>query len=90
MHGNIPSSHSIEVSSSVRLLTTWTLTSYHSASSLALDVISHHVWGPRRKSWGIEMTILTSLMRDVSRHSALADVVSAIYTVYNFGDDNVP
>ncbi|KAG1749740.1 Alpha/Beta hydrolase protein [Suillus paluster] len=43
-------------------------------SSLALDVISHHVWGPRRKSWGIEMTILTSLMRDVSRHSALADI----------------
>ncbi|KAG0702728.1 Alpha/Beta hydrolase protein [Suillus ampliporus] len=43
-------------------------------SSLALDVISHHVWGPRRKSWGIQMTILTSIMRDVSRHSALADI----------------
>lgn len=47
---------------------------FNKASSLALDVISHHVWGPRRKSWGIEMTILSSLMRDVSRHSALADI----------------
>ncbi|KAG1757850.1 Alpha/Beta hydrolase protein [Suillus lakei] len=47
---------------------------FNKASSLAFDVISHHVWGPRRKSWGIEMTILSSLMRDVSRHSALADI----------------
>ncbi|KAG2154560.1 Alpha/Beta hydrolase protein [Suillus clintonianus] len=47
---------------------------FNRASSLALDVISHHVWGPRRKSWGIEMTILSSIMRDVSRHSALADI----------------
>lgn len=62
----------------------------HSASSLALDVISHHVWGPRRKSWGIEMTILSSLMRDVSRHSALADIVSAICVVRNISNDNNP
>lgn len=47
---------------------------FNKVSSLALDVISHHVWGPRRKSWGIEMTILSSLMRDVSRHAALADI----------------
>jgi hypothetical protein len=59
----------------------------HPASSLALDVISHHVWGPRRKSWGIEMTILSSLMRDVSRHSALADIVSAVCVVRNFSND---
>ncbi|KAG2345195.1 alpha/beta-hydrolase [Suillus weaverae] len=51
---------------------------FNKASSLALDVISHHVWGPRRKSWGIEMTILSSLMRDVSRHSALADIAMGI------------
>jgi hypothetical protein len=60
------------------------------ASSLALDVISHHVWGPRRKSWGIEMTILSSLMRDVSRHSALADIVSAVCVVRNLSNDNKP
>ena len=62
----------------------------NSASSLAFDVISHHLWGPRRKSWGIEMTIITSLMRDVSRHSALADIVGAILAVCKFGNDNVP
>ncbi|KAG2075190.1 alpha/beta-hydrolase [Suillus decipiens] len=51
---------------------------FNKVSSLALDVISHHVWGPRRKSWGIEMTILSSLMRDVSRHAALADIAMSI------------
>ncbi|KAG6335094.1 hypothetical protein ID866_4003 [Astraeus odoratus] len=44
------------------------------ASSLARDIFSYHIWGPRRRTWGIEMTILSSLMRDVSRHSALADI----------------
>ncbi|KAH7914723.1 Alpha/Beta hydrolase protein [Hygrophoropsis aurantiaca] len=44
------------------------------ASSLARDILFHHILGPRRKTWGIEMTIITSLMRDVSRHSALADI----------------
>ncbi|KAH7886030.1 Alpha/Beta hydrolase protein [Phlebopus sp. FC_14] len=43
-------------------------------SSLARDILSHHIWGPRRRTWGIEMTIISSLMRDVSRHSALADI----------------
>ncbi|KAL4070716.1 Alpha/Beta hydrolase protein [Scleroderma citrinum] len=44
------------------------------ASSLARDIVSYHIWGPRRRTWGIEMTILSSLMRDVSRDSALADI----------------
>lgn len=46
------------------------------ASSLARDIVSYHIWGPRRRTWGIEMTILSSLMRDVSRHSALADIAT--------------
>ncbi|KAJ7675354.1 Alpha/Beta hydrolase protein [Mycena rosella] len=33
-------------------------------------VIAHGVWGPRRKSWGIEMTLITSFMRGAGRHSA--------------------
>ncbi|KAG1825653.1 Alpha/Beta hydrolase protein [Suillus subaureus] len=57
---------------------------FNKASSLALDVISHHVWGPRRKSWGIEMTILSSLMRDVSRHSALADIAMVRMAMVTF------
>jgi hypothetical protein len=38
-------------------------------------VIAHNIWGPRRKSWGIEMTLITSFMRGASRHSALVDIV---------------
>lgn len=42
---------------------------------LAGDILSHHVYGPKKKSWGIEMTIVTSIMRDVARHSHLVDIV---------------
>ncbi|KAI9570347.1 Alpha/Beta hydrolase protein [Boletus coccyginus] len=44
------------------------------ASSLARDIIVYHIWGPRRRTWGIEMTMINSMMRDVSRHSSLADI----------------
>ncbi|KAI8981123.1 Alpha/Beta hydrolase protein [Trametes punicea] len=44
------------------------------ATTLAADVLSHHLWGPPRKSWGIEMTLLSSIMRGVSRYSHLADI----------------
>ncbi|KAF8140503.1 Alpha/Beta hydrolase protein [Boletus edulis] len=44
------------------------------ASSLARDIIVYHIWGPRRRTWGIEMTVINSVMRDVSRHSSLADI----------------
>lgn len=43
---------------------------------IAGDILSHSVYGPKKKSWGIEMTIITSLMRDVGRHSHLVDIVS--------------
>ena len=43
---------------------------------LAMDVFSHHIYGPRRKTWGIEMTIVNSLARDASSHSHLFDIVS--------------
>ncbi|KAJ3514017.1 hypothetical protein NLJ89_g2615 [Agrocybe chaxingu] len=32
------------------------------ATEVTSDVLSHHIWGPRRKSWGIEMTIGTIRM----------------------------
>ena len=47
--------------------------------TLAADVVAHQVWGPRRKSWGIEMTLLSSMMRDVSRYSHLTDIVRILY-----------
>lgn len=43
-------------------------------SELVSAVIAHQLRGPARPSWGIEMTILTCIMRDVSRHSHLADI----------------
>ena len=47
-----------------------------SGLELAVDVLSHHIYGPRRKTWGIEMTIVNSLARDASSHSHLFDIVS--------------
>ncbi|KAI0699386.1 Alpha/Beta hydrolase protein [Cerioporus squamosus] len=44
------------------------------ATTLAADVLSHQIWGPRRKSWGIEMTLLSSIMRGVGRYSHLTDI----------------
>ncbi|EPQ60247.1 alpha/beta-hydrolase [Gloeophyllum trabeum ATCC 11539] len=40
------------------------------------DVIAHQLWGPRRKSWGIEMTLLTSFMRNAGKHSQLVDIAT--------------
>lgn len=45
------------------------------ATEIAGDALSHTIWGPRKKSWGIQMTLITSLMRDLGRHSALVDIV---------------
>lgn len=39
-----------------------------------MDVLLHHISGPRRKTWGIEMTIVNSLARDASSHSHLFDI----------------
>lgn len=45
------------------------------ATEIAGDALSHTIWGPRKKSWGIQMTLITSLMRDLGRHTALVDIV---------------
>ncbi|KAI0094480.1 Alpha/Beta hydrolase protein [Irpex rosettiformis] len=44
------------------------------ATGLVSAVVSHTVHGPPRKSWGIEMTIMTAVMRDVHMHTHLADL----------------
>ncbi|EUC57357.1 lipase/esterase from carbohydrate esterase family CE10 protein, putative [Rhizoctonia solani AG-3 Rhs1AP] len=43
-------------------------------TDLAIDFALHHTRGPRKKSWGIEMTLITSFMRGVARHTRLADI----------------
>jgi len=49
---------------------------FDAATEITSDVLSHHIWGPRRKTWGIEMTIITSLLRGADRHSAFVDIAS--------------
>ncbi|KAJ3553417.1 hypothetical protein NM688_g3626 [Phlebia brevispora] len=44
------------------------------ASELVTALLSYHIRGPPKKSWGIEMTLLSCIMRDISRHSQLADI----------------
>ena len=51
-------------------------THYDLGAEIFADVMSHYIWGPRRPSWGIEMTLISSLMRNTNRHTQLADIVS--------------
>ncbi|TFY78213.1 hypothetical protein EWM64_g5796 [Hericium alpestre] len=53
-------------------------------TEVSLAVLSHHIWGPRRKSWGVHMTILSSLMRNVGQHSSLIDIAT-IRMLINLG-----
>ncbi|KAJ7468826.1 hypothetical protein B0H11DRAFT_2238673 [Mycena galericulata] len=46
------------------------------ATEITGAVIAHNIWGPRRKSWGIEMTLITSFMCGAGRHSALVDTTT--------------
>ncbi|WVW78976.1 hypothetical protein I302_100939 [Kwoniella bestiolae CBS 10118] len=40
-----------------------------------LNLLSHFLVGPKRKSWGYRMTFITSFMRNIADHSSLADIV---------------
>ncbi|EMD42189.1 hypothetical protein CERSUDRAFT_147812 [Gelatoporia subvermispora B] len=46
------------------------------ATSIVKDLLASKIWGPPKKSWGVEMTILWSIMKDVGQHSHLADIVT--------------
>jgi acetyl esterase/lipase len=46
----------------------------HSATDIASDLLRHQLIGARKKSWGLEMTILSALMRNMGHHSSLADL----------------
>ncbi|WVR04244.1 hypothetical protein IAU60_001244 [Kwoniella sp. DSM 27419] len=38
------------------------------------NLLCHAVVGPKRKSWGYRMTLITSFMRNIADHSTLADI----------------
>jgi alpha/beta hydrolase fold len=44
------------------------------ATDIASDLLRHQLIGARKKSWGLEMTILSALMRNMGHHSSLADL----------------
>lgn len=46
----------------------------NSATSLASAFVSHHVFGPPKKSWGIELTLFTTAVRESVQYSHLASV----------------
>ena len=52
---------------------------FESGAEIFSDVMSHYIWGPRRPSWGIEMTLISSFMRNTNRHTQLADIVSKMF-----------
>ncbi len=71
------------------LANVYSLTTTHIASQLVTALVSHHVRGPPKKSWGIEMTLLTCIMRDVGHHSHLADIVSQRLMFVMIVPDNI-
>ncbi|KAI0257402.1 Alpha/Beta hydrolase protein [Lactifluus subvellereus] len=46
------------------------------ATEVAGDVVSHQIWGPRKKSWSLPMTILAGIMRGAGRHSNLVNIAT--------------
>ncbi|GAA96862.1 uncharacterized protein L969DRAFT_17759 [Mixia osmundae IAM 14324] len=46
----------------------------HQASSIATAFASHHIFGPPKKSWGIEMTIFTTILREAADYSHLSNI----------------
>ncbi|KIM31627.1 hypothetical protein M408DRAFT_235905 [Serendipita vermifera MAFF 305830] len=44
------------------------------ATDIASDLLRHQLIGARKKSWGLEMTILSAFMRNIGHHSTLADL----------------
>jgi hypothetical protein len=63
---------------SALVLREWARTDSMLGAEVTGDVMSHYIWGPRRPSWGIEMTLISSFMRNANRHAQLADVVSTL------------
>ncbi|KIY66624.1 alpha/beta-hydrolase [Cylindrobasidium torrendii FP15055 ss-10] len=46
------------------------------ATQMTGDALKHTLWGPRKKSWNIQMTLMSSLMRGAGQHTELMDVPS--------------
>ncbi|KZS93185.1 hypothetical protein SISNIDRAFT_411937 [Sistotremastrum niveocremeum HHB9708] len=62
----------------MRLRDFWKLGAFFAVKTTDMTraFVSHHIWGPKRKSWGIEMTMISSFMRNAGNHSQLTDVTT--------------
>ena len=54
---------------------THTAHSRATATELAQEMVHYTLWGPRKPSWGIEMTLISSFMRNMGTATHLADIV---------------
>lgn len=41
---------------------------------LTWSITKYAIYGPPKKSWGIEMTVIAAIMRNIGQHSSLADI----------------
>ncbi|KAK7686726.1 hypothetical protein QCA50_010326 [Cerrena zonata] len=62
----------------LRLWQLWKYGAFAATKAIEISgaILSHNIRGPPRPSWGIEMTLLSCLMRDAHHHSSLADIAS--------------
>ncbi|KAF9074924.1 Alpha/Beta hydrolase protein [Rhodocollybia butyracea] len=60
----------------VRLLDLWKygVIAVVKATEVVGAILVHNIYGPKKRSWGIEMTIINTIMRGANRHSALVDI----------------
>ncbi|KNZ49980.1 uncharacterized protein VP01_465g3 [Puccinia sorghi] len=54
------------------------------ATNIASSFVSHHLNGPPKKSWGIEMTIFTAIVRDMANYTHLSSI-HQLRTLMDFG-----
>ncbi|KAA1095837.1 hypothetical protein PGTUg99_033467 [Puccinia graminis f. sp. tritici] len=54
------------------------------ATNIASSFVSHHLKGPPKKSWGIEMTIFTAIVREMANYTHLSSI-HQLRTLMDFG-----
>jgi hypothetical protein len=54
------------------------------ATNIASSFLSHHLNGPPKKSWGIEMTIFTAIVREMANYTHLSSI-HQLRTIMDFG-----
>lgn len=48
-------------------------------TSLTKAFLNHHLYGPPKPSWGVELTLFTSFLREVAAYSHLSSLARLRY-----------